>query len=119
MTRTIALRVAAGLAALLIVLWLVNALTGGKVAQVVARLQTNLAGAAIESGGDAVQTVGSQAASEDRTDTITKENDHAIRSAEGAAAPVAAAADRAGRASLCRRAAYRLDPACVQFTPAR
>jgi hypothetical protein len=79
-----------------------------------ARLQTNQTGAAMASGADAVETLGQTAAAEAAADTITRENDRAIRNAPGAGAPVDPAADAAGRASLCRRAAYRGRPECLQ-----
>lgn len=75
-------------------------------------------GAALESGRDAVDTVGNQMASERSVDQVTRENEDEIRSAEGADAPVAAPVRDAGLAGLCRRAAYSHDPRCVQRTPA-
>ncbi|HEU0045063.1 hypothetical protein [Sphingomonas sp.] len=72
------------------------------------------ADAATASGKDAVETVGTRAQVDAATDTITRENADAIRSAEGASAPVAAPVRDAGLASLCRRASYRRDPKCVQ-----
>lgn len=119
LTRALGLRIAAALLALVVVVLLANALLGGKRAAVEARLNGNLAGAAVQSGADAVQTVGAQGASETTIDAQTKENDHAIRAAPGAGAPVDPAAHNAGLGGLCKRAAYRLDARCVQFTPAR
>jgi len=119
MTRTTIIRLAAVLLAALLALYLVNAVTGGKVAQAVARLQTNIAGAAIESGRDAVQAVGSQGSAEDAIDQRVKENERAIRSAPGADAPVDPALRDTALRGLCRHAANRGDPRCVQFTPAR
>lgn len=78
------------------------------------RLSNNQTGAAIASGADAVDTIGKSAAAEAAADTITRENDRAIREAPGAGAPVDPAVDAAGRASLCRRAAYRGRPECLQ-----
>lgn len=71
-------------------------------------------GAAQSSGRDAVDTVGNQAASETEADRVTRENEDAIRSADGATAPVAGGVRDAGLDSLCRRAAYRSDPKCLQ-----
>lgn len=82
------------------------------------KLSKGQAGAAIASGSDAVQTVGNQAASETASDQVTRENADAIRKAKGADAPVSAAVRDAGIASLCRRAAYKRDPRCVQQAPA-
>lgn len=83
-----------------------------------AKLATGQAGAAIESGGDAAQTIGNQAAAEAATDALTRENEHAIRTAPGANAPVDPAARDAGLRALCRRAAYRGDPKCMRFAAA-
>lgn len=82
------------------------------------KLAKGQAGAAVDSGKDAVTTLGNQQAAEQATDQVTKENEDAIRKAAGANAPVAAPVRDAGLASLCRRAAYRGDPRCVQRTPA-
>lgn len=82
------------------------------------KLSKGQAGAAVASGADAVETVGNQAASEVAADQVTKENADDIRKAQGAAAPVNPAVRDAGIVSLCRRAAYRRDPKCVQHSPA-
>ncbi|WP_156495375.1 hypothetical protein [Croceicoccus estronivorus] len=98
--------------------WALSAVTGGKRAQAEAKLARNRADAALASGQDAVATMGAQGAAEQAVDTLTRENDHAIRSAEGAAAPVPSAVAAAGRIGLCKRAAYRGRAECLQFTPA-
>lgn len=77
------------------------------------------AGASMASGSDAVDAVGNVQASEQATDQVTKENNDAIRNAEGADAPVAAPVRDAGLASLCRRASYRNDPRCLQHAAPR
>lgn len=97
---------------------LVMAVRGCSSAKTEAKLATGQAGAAIKSGGDAVQTIGNQMTAETASDAITKENTDAIRSAPGANAPVTPTARDAGLRALCRRAAYRGDPKCVQFAPA-
>lgn len=79
-----------------------------------ATLERGQAGAAVESGKDAIGTVAGAGRRDAGIDDQTRENDHAIRSAEGASAPVSDAADRAGRDSLCKRAAYRGSADCVQ-----
>lgn len=84
-----------------------------------ASLATGQAGAAIESGHEAADTIGNRMANDADTDAITRENDDAIRNAEGANAPVAAPVRDAGLASLCRRAAYRGSPKCVQHAHPR
>lgn len=83
------------------------------------KLNRNQTGAAIESGADAVNVIGNRAQADAAVDAATKENNNEIRQAEGAAAPVAPAVRDAGLASLCRRAAYRLDPKCVQQARSR
>jgi len=75
--------------------------------------------AAVESGKDAVGTVGGVSARDNQTNEIGRTNDAEIRNAAGAAQAVPVAVDRAGRAGLCRRAAYRRDSECLRFTPAR
>ncbi|MCB5423961.1 hypothetical protein H0274_01710 [Altererythrobacter sp. CC-YST694] len=99
--------------------WLLATATGGKSAKVDARLNRNLAGAAMESGSDAVAAIGGQIASEAAADSLSSENAHEIRSAPGADAPVDPAAHAAGLHSLCKRAAYRGRPECLQPPAAR
>lgn len=109
-----------GLAAFLIaVIGGVHSCRLAQTAKTEAKLSANQTGAALASGKDAVDTVGQTAARDAATDTITRENDRAIRNAPGAAAPVDPAAHAAGLASLCRRAAYRGKPECLQQPPAR
>lgn len=83
------------------------------------RVSKGQAGAAIESGSDAADTIGNRAATDATTDSLTRENTDAIRQADGADAPVAAGVRDAALAGLCRRAAYSRDPRCVQHPPAR
>lgn len=115
------LGVLAGLLAALIfaavLLW--NAWGAAQTAKTETKLATGQTGAALASGADAVETVGETAAGASATDAITRENDRAIRNAPGAAAPVDPAAHAAGIASLCRRAANRGKPECLQQPPAK
>ncbi|WP_336981590.1 hypothetical protein [Altererythrobacter fulvus] len=99
--------------------WLVATLTWGKAAKVEARLNSNLAGAALESGSDAVAAIGGQIGSEAAADKLSSENAYEIRSAPGADAPVDPAAHAAGLRSLCKRAAYHGRAECVQSPAAR
>lgn len=110
------LKVLVGLAlALVLAGWLLwHAWGATSTAKTEAKLSGNQTGAAFESGKDAVDTLGKSAARDAATDTITRENDRAIRNAPGAAAPVDPAARDAGLRSLCRRAAYRGKPECLQ-----
>jgi hypothetical protein len=75
--------------------------------------------AAVESGKDAVGAVGAVSARESAGNDIGRTNDAEIHAADGAAQAVPVAVDAAGRAGLCRRAAYQRDPKCMRFTPAR
>ena len=87
-------------------------ITGGERAK--ARLGANQTGAAIESGKDAVQTVGAAGERDASIDRTTTENNDAIQKADGADAPVAAGVRDAGIDGLCRRASYINDPRCLQ-----
>lgn len=104
---------------LILVLALLGSLHSCSTAKTQAKLNANQADAAIASGSDAANTTGDVASRQADEDALTGENDHAIRTAPGADAPVDPAARDAALASLCRRAAYRGDPKCVRFTPAR
>lgn len=97
---------------------LVQSWRAGSTAKTEARLSRNQTTAALESGADAVGTIGAQSAREAAIDAITKENEDAIRSAPGADAPVPAAVDAVARERLCRRAVYRQRPECLQYPPA-
>lgn len=111
-----AARVLMGLvAALLIVglLWL-RSCQQERSAKAQATLAKSQASAATASGSDAANTVGNRMAADAETDTLTRSNADEIHKADGADAPVAGGVSAAGRASLCRRAAYQHDPKCVQ-----
>jgi hypothetical protein len=112
-TRILA-AIAAGVVLVVLALWITDALSDGSRAKAEARLNRNQAEAAVESGRDAVETLGTQAASEEAIDAITGENADAIHSAPGADAPVAPGVRNAGLRSLCRRAAYQRQPQCLQ-----
>ena len=84
-----------------------------------ATLDHNQGTAAIQSGRDAVDVVGTRGQRETAIDAITKENDHDIRKALGANTAVNPAVRDAGLAGLCKRAAYSRDAKCVRFTPPR
>lgn len=78
------------------------------------RLATGQAGAALDSGHDSANAIGNRMDQDAATDTITRENQDALRNVQGADAPVAPAATGAGIAGLCRYAAYRSKPQCLQ-----
>lgn len=103
---------------LLLCWWLISTLIGGANARTEAKLARSQAEAAIESGTDAVTTIGKQIATESADDALTRKNDHEIRTAPGADAPVDPAAARAGLRSLCARRAYRERPECLQYAAA-
>jgi hypothetical protein len=107
------------MAALAIVALLAGLLTvdrcqTARTARTEARLATGQADAAVQSGADAVNTVGNRMSADAAIDTITQENRDAITKADGASAPVAAPVRNAGLRSLCGRAAYSGNPRCVQ-----
>lgn len=102
------------LAAILAGFLLVQAWRGQATAKTEARLSRNQAEASIASGTDAVETVGTTHRAEVAIDVITRENQRVILQAPGADAPVDPALDGVARRSLCRRAAYREHPDCVQ-----
>lgn len=108
-----------GLALLLVtVIGGVRSCQMAQTAKTEARLSKGQTGAALASGADAVETLGQTAAGEAATDSITEENQRAIRQAPGADAPVDPAVHDAGLRGLCRRAAYRGRPECLQFPAA-
>ena len=109
---------AVGLTAAVGVVWLISSLSGGRTARVEAKVESGRADAATASGRDAVGAVSGQAQSEIEADKLTRENEDEIRNADGADAPVADGVNSAGIRSLCKRAAYRGRPECVQFAPA-
>ncbi len=79
-----------------------------KAGQIVAEGQT-------AAGKDAIGVVTDNAGKEAQTDALTRDNNKAIRSAEGAADPVAAGVDDAGRRALCMRRAYAGSAACKRL----
>lgn len=95
-----------------VLLW--NAWGAASTAKTETKLVTGQADAALKSGADAARTVGKTAGAEAATDSITRENERAIRNAPGADAPVDPALHGAGLRGLCRYAAYRGKPECVQ-----
>jgi type II secretory pathway component PulM len=117
--RGVAVLLGAVLVAIIAGLLLWNAWSARATAKAEARLSKNQTEAALESGADAVGTVGAVGATEVQIDVITRENERAIREAPGADAPVDPALRTAGLQALCRRAAYRGRPECLQFAPAR
>lgn len=97
--------------------WVVSAFISGKTAKTEARLSEKQAEAAMESGTDAVETVGRTIEYERHVDYITRENERAIQSAPGADAPVDPDLARVARERLCNRRAYLEHPDCVLNAP--
>ncbi len=107
--------IASGVVLMLVLLalwWGYSALTRNSKAE--ARLAKNQAEAAAQSGADAVNTVGKAGEREATSADLTRTNDAEIRNAQGADAAVDPAVRDAGFASVCRRAANRNDPKCLQ-----
>lgn len=95
--------------------WLITSLMGGKSAKVEAELNRNQAGAALESGKDAVGVVGGVGDRASEADRITQENRDAIKSAPGAAQTIEPEALDAGIRALCRRKAYQDSEVCKEL----
>lgn len=117
LTLKVALYIGAGLAALAALWWLYSAITANPKAE--ARLAKEQAEAALESGRDAVETVGEAGEREAASEALTRDNERNIRDAEGADDEVAVPVNDAGLRSLCKRRAYRSDPRCVQYADPR
>ncbi len=109
----------AGAVALLLALLLLGQCQRARTAGAQAKLSTETGQAAVESGRDAVGSVSAAAARADAGEAIGRMNDEAIHGAAGADQPVPPAVAAAVRSGLCRRAAYRGDPGCLRFTPAK
>lgn len=76
------------------------------------RLKDGQAGAAIESGRDAIATQGAAAKRETAAEELTRTNSEEIHNAEGANVQIPPAVTAAGLRSLCRRAAYSSSERC-------
>lgn len=109
-------RIVGIIAVLLVAWWIITSLIGSKSAKTEARLATGRAEASLQSGTDAVETVGRSIEYERRVDYITRETERAIREAPGADAPVDPTLDSIARDRLCQRAAYSQHPDCVQHS---
>ena len=115
MTRTIERVLIAAAVILLIVgvLWL-RSCQSTSTAKTETKLATGQAGAATESGHDAVQTIGNSQANVTAEAQIVEETRHAINNATDARG-----ASAAGRGGLCRLASYRGKPECLQHAAPR
>ena len=96
-----------GIIALIATVISIRSCGSAQTAKTETKLATGQAGAAIESGADAVNTVGNAAASETAIHQTAKEGTDAIH-----AAPAGDSNDAADRAA-CRMRVYRHSPKCV------
>jgi hypothetical protein len=76
------------------------------------KVEQGQAGAASNSAADAVNTATGVGANAAASEELGRKNSEEIHAAPGANDRVNAGVDAAGRAALCRRAAYREDPKC-------
>ena len=77
------------------------------------KADTEIAKAAAGAGADALKITVDVQQQKASIDATTGANQHAILSAAGASAPVDPELDRAMRAALCLREAYRAEPDCA------
>lgn len=77
-----------------------------------ARVAQSQTEAAQQSAKDAIDAVGASAARETASEALTRENEKAIRAANGADQAVDPAVRDAGLAALCKRSSYANDPRC-------
>lgn len=117
LTAQLIVRLLGALAIVIALWWLYATITAKPKAE--AKLAGNQVEAVQRNAEDAIGTVGAAGNRETAVDATTRSNEKEIRDAQGADAPVDPVVRDAGFASLCRRASYRRDPKCVQFTPAR
>ena len=100
--------------ALVAVIVALNSCQRTQAAKTETRLATGQTGAALDSGRDAVGTLGNASAREDTITETGKANEHAIRETPGADVALDPALNRVGARGLCRYAANRRKPQCVQ-----
>lgn len=100
-----------------LVWWAASSWMSGQSAKVEVKLKDNQVEAAMESGTDAVNTIGDQSGSEAAIDELTEGNRNEILSSDGSDAPVNPDVRSAGLRSLCRRAAYKQRDECLQLSP--
>lgn len=94
--------------------FVLNRCASGRQEVAVARVERETGKAGIESARDAIGAVEGSAGRSAASDQLTRENERAIHNAKGAADVVAPDVAAAGLHGLCRRAAYRDSPECVQ-----
>lgn len=79
------------------------------------RVERSQAGAASNSGADAIGTVSAAGTRETASEDLTRSNEREIRNADGAGERVKPGVDYAGRKALCQREAYRASERCKIF----
>lgn len=114
------LTLVAGLAALLLVSWLIWAVAirpGQKADEATAaKADTKIATGKVKAATDAVQVIERHFNSVKEIDRVTVQGNTAIMAAPGASEQIPADVARAARAALCLQDIYHSDPAC-QFVP--
>lgn len=109
MTRRIIIMLALGVALAVATLFGVTQCQSARTAKTTADLAKGQAGAAVQSGGDAVETLGNRMAADVAGQDTVKETEDAIANATDAAG-----VSDAGRSGLCGLRGYRNHPDCVQ-----
>ena len=108
----IVLRVAGALLLVLLIVLAVNTCQKKNTLEAQSKMDKAQTGAVIESSKDASNVQATVAANDAATADVSRQNEKEIRDAKGADAVVDPAVLAARLNSLCRRAAYRNDPAC-------
>ena len=107
----------AGIVLVLVILFAVSQCDKRRSAAAQGRLDAAQAEARANSAADAIATVARSGEATAASEELTRTNERDIRAAEGAGERVGAGVNAAGRAALCRRAAYRDDPKCKGVRP--
>lgn len=88
--------------------------TRATTAETKARIEARKSDNALQSGADAANTVGTRAQIDVNIDATSRRNSDEIYSIPGAQAPVSVDVNRASIVRMCRYAANRNNPNCVQ-----
>ena len=79
------------------------------------RMNAGQAGAAQETGRDAIGTVSNRAASDAGSEELSRNNARDIANAPGASDRVNPGVDAAGRAAICKRPSMAARPECARY----
>jgi len=82
-----------------------------------ARVERSQAEATANSAADAINTVTGVGSNQAASEELGRANERDIRAAQGAGDRIGAGVNAAGRAALCKRAAYLNDPKCKGVRP--